>query len=55
MKKSIGTRIGISVDKSSAVKKVVIRETVFRKGSDLNTRINFYTDSSSPIGYKARS
>lgn len=52
MKKSIGTRIGISVDKSSAAKKVVIRDTVFRKGSELNTRTNFYTDNVSSIGYK---
>ena len=55
MKNSTGTRIGISVDKSSAGKKVVIRDTVFRKGSELNSRTNFYGSAREPMGYKVKS
>ncbi|MHC9088010.1 hypothetical protein ACXIHB_04765 [Tenacibaculum sp. IMCC1] len=54
MKKSTGTRIGISVDKSSAAKKVIIRDTVFRKGSVLNSNNNFYREEKVSIGFKVR-
>lgn len=50
MIKSEGTPIGINVNKSQADKKINIRDTVFKKGSSLNTDINFYTKNSN-IGY----
>lgn len=49
MRNSTGTPIGISVNKSSAQKKYQVRDTVFRKGSDLNINLS----NSNKIGYKA--
>lgn len=51
MKKSTGTRIGISVNKSLADKKFQVRDTVFKKGSILNSKVNFYSSKDSSIGY----
>lgn len=55
MRNSTGTRIGISVNKSDAAKKYALRDTVFRKGSSLNTRVNFYEETARrEIGYKTK-
>jgi len=52
MIKSASTRVGIRVDKSSAVRNVNVRTTPFREGSGLNSNIN--TSSSKRIGYIKR-
>lgn len=54
MRKSTGTRIGISVNKSSADKKFQVRDTVFKKGSLLNSKVDFYGYKSSSIGYRSK-
>lgn len=51
MRKLTGTRIGISVNKNSADKKFQVRDTVFKKGSLLNNKENFYTNKNTSIGY----
>ena len=51
MRNSTGTPIGISVNKSSAEQKYQVRDTVFRKGSELNMRVNFYETKRNVVGY----
>lgn len=51
MKKLTGTRIGISVNKSSADKKFHVRDTVFKKGSLLNSKVDFYSSNDASLGY----
>jgi hypothetical protein len=53
MKKLTGTRIGISVNKSSADKKFQVRDTVFKKGSLLNNKVHFYSSQDQTIGYSS--
>jgi hypothetical protein len=38
--KELNEMNGVSVDKSSANKKIIIRDTAFRKGSNLNSNSN---------------
>lgn len=48
MKKSRDTRIGISVNKNNADRKFQMRDTVFRKGSGLNSQISTRSNSVNP-------
>ncbi|MFD0835951.1 hypothetical protein ACFQ0I_09260 [Mariniflexile aquimaris] len=54
MKNSTGTPIGISVNKSSAEQKYQVRDTVFRKGSELNMRVSFYEPQRNVVGYTSQ-
>lgn len=54
MTKLTDTLIGISVNKMNADKKFQTRDTVFKRGSNLNSFSDFHSSSKNTIGYRKK-